>query len=62
MHITERMQLTGPDTLSITTTLTDPEALSRPWSFTWTYKRRRDWTLREYVCEQNNKDASPAPP
>jgi hypothetical protein len=62
MRITERMRLTDPDTLAITTTVVDPEALSRPWTFTWSYKRHRDWSIREYVCEQNNKDAGPVRP
>jgi hypothetical protein len=56
MHIVERMRLTDPDTLSITTTIDDPEALTQPWSTSRTFKRHRDWTIAEYICEQNNRN------
>ena len=56
MHIVERMRLTDPDTLAIETTITDPEALAAPYTTTRTFKRHRDWTISEYVCEQNNRN------
>jgi|WetSurMetagenome_2_1015567.scaffolds.fasta_scaffold124026_1 hypothetical protein len=56
MHIVERMHLTDPDTLQVTTTIDDPEALAQPWTTTRTFKRHRDWTISEYVCEQNNRN------
>lgn len=56
MHILERMRLTDPDTLEIVTTITDPEALTQPWTTTRTFKRHPDWTIDEYVCEQNNRN------
>ena len=56
MHIVERMHLTGPDTLSVETTIDDPEALTKPWTRMATYGRHRDWTLAEYVCQQNNRN------
>jgi hypothetical protein len=56
MHIVERMRLTDPDTLQVTTTITDPDALTQPWTTTRTFKRHRDWTISEYVCEQNNRN------
>ncbi len=56
MHIVERMHLTDPDTLAIETTITDPEALAQPYVSTRTFKRHRDWTISEYVCEQNNRN------
>ena len=56
MHIVERMRLTDPDTLEVVTTITDPEALAQPWTNTRTFKRHRDWTIAEYVCEQNNRN------
>jgi len=56
MHIVERMHLTDPDTLQIVTTIDDPQALTQPWSSTRTFKRHRDWTIAEYVCEQNNRN------
>lgn len=56
MHIVERMRLTDPDTLEVVTTIDDPEALTQPWTTTRTFKRHKDWTISEYVCEQNNRN------
>ncbi len=56
MHVVERMRLTDPDTLVVVTTIDDPEALVQPWTTTRTFKRHRDWTISEYVCEQNNRN------
>jgi hypothetical protein len=56
MRIVERMRLTGPDTLEIETTVHDPEALTKPWTAKRAYARHRDWTLAEYVCQQNNRN------
>jgi hypothetical protein len=56
MRIVERMRLVGPDTLEITTTVHDPEALSKPWTTTRVYGRHRDWNLAEYICQQNNRN------
>lgn len=57
MHIVERFHLQDPDTLLITATIEDPEALTKPWTRTTTYKRHRDWTLDEYICQQNNRNS-----
>jgi hypothetical protein len=56
LHIVERMHLTAPDVLTIETTITDPEALSKPMTSSRIYGRHRDWTLAEYVCQQNNRN------
>jgi hypothetical protein len=56
MRIVERFRLTGPDQLQIETTVTDAEALTKPWTATRVYGRHRDWTLAEYVCQQNNRN------
>jgi len=56
MRIVERFHLTGPDTMSIETTVIDPEALLKPWTTTRTLARHRDWTIREYICEENNRN------
>ncbi len=56
MRIIERFRLTDPDTMTIETTLTDPEALSLPFMTTRVLKRHRTWTLAEYVCEENNRN------
>jgi hypothetical protein len=56
MRIAERFRLTDPDSMSIETTITDPEALTMPWTTNRTLKRHRNWTLAEYVCEENNRN------
>jgi hypothetical protein len=56
MRIVERFRLTAPDVLEIETTITDPQALTKPWTATRRYGRHRDWTLAEYVCQQNNRN------
>ena len=57
MHIEERFHLTGPDKMEIRTTITDPVALTKPWTSTKTLARHRDWDIAEYVCEQNNRNS-----
>lgn len=56
MRIVERFRLREPDVLEIETTITDPEALLKPWTRTAHYGRHRDWTLAEYQCQQNNRN------
>jgi len=57
MRIVERFRLADADTMTIETTVTDPEALTAPFTSTRTLKRHRDWTLAEYVCEENNRNS-----
>jgi hypothetical protein len=56
MKILERFRLTDPDTMSIETTITDPEALTAPYTTTSSLRRHRNWTISEYICEQNNRN------
>ena len=57
MKTIERFRLTGPDTLSIETTLIDPEAFTAPYLMgTRTLARHRTWTIAEYICEENNRN------
>ena len=56
LHIVERMRLKDPDSLEVVTTIDDPEALTQPWTTSRVFKRHRDWTIAEYVCEQNNRN------
>jgi hypothetical protein len=57
MRIAERFRLADPDTMIIETTVTDPEALTMPFSSSRTLRRHRDWTLAEYICEENNRNS-----
>ena len=56
MRIVERIRLSGPDTMTVETTVTDPEVLAAPWTSVRTLARHRDWTIREYICEENNRN------
>jgi hypothetical protein len=56
MRIVERVRLTDPDTMSIETTITDPDVLRAPLASTRTLRRHRNWTTAEYICEENNRN------
>jgi hypothetical protein len=56
MRIRERFTLTAPDTMSIETTVTDPDVLAAPFTTTRVLQRHRSWTIAEYVCQENNRN------
>jgi hypothetical protein len=56
MTITERFHLAQPDVMTMETTVTDPEALTAPFTSSRTLIRHRDWTISEYICEENNRN------
>ena len=56
MKIIEHFRLLDPDTMSIETTVIDPVILTHPYTSTQILKRHRDWTIDEYICEQNNRN------
>lgn len=56
MHIVERMRLLDANTLEIATTIDDAEALANPFTRTATFARHSDWTMAEYICQQNNRN------
>ena len=56
MQILEKFRLLDPNTMSIDTTVTDPEALAAPYVSNRILKRHRNWTIAEYICEQNNRN------
>lgn len=56
MEILEKFSLLDPNTMNIETTVTDPEALTAPWVTNRILKRHRNWTIAEYICEQNNRN------
>ena len=57
MRIRERMRLVAPDTLWNEITIDDPTVLEKPWTFTFAYQRMKDYTLLEYICEDNREYA-----
>ena len=57
LKVVERFRLTGPDTMTVETTLIDPEAFTAPYPMgTRTLARHRTWTIAEYICEENNRN------
>src|SRR5687768_559137 len=55
MRITERIRLVQPDLLWDEITIDDPVTLEKPWTFTFAYRRMPDYTLLEYICEDNRE-------
>jgi len=57
MKIVERFRLADPDTMTIATTVTDAAVLAAPYVTNSTLRRHRDWTIAEYICEENNRNS-----
>jgi hypothetical protein len=53
MRIAERIRLVSENYMENQVTVTDPEYLTEPWTWTWMYRRWPDYQLHEYVCEDN---------
>jgi len=56
LHVVERIHLTSPDTMEVAMTLTDPDALQKPWHIVRTFHRHRDLDQLEFICEENNRN------
>jgi len=57
MKITERMRLLAPDILSDQITVED-SYLEKPWVYSYSFRRMKDYKLQEYVCEDNREYVS----
>jgi hypothetical protein len=57
MKIIERFRLLDPNTMQIKTTIIDPIALTQPYTTTRIMKRYPNWTIDEYICQQNNRNS-----
>ena len=57
-QISERIHLspTDADLLIDELTVNDPEALERPWSVTYRYRRHREWEILEFACAENDRN------
>ena len=60
MRIDERITVTSADTFEDQITITDPVYLTRPWTWTYKYKRLQGYKINEYVCEDNRLYVDPA--
>jgi hypothetical protein len=56
--IHETFRLEKPDLLIVTTTISDPAIFASPLVQVTPYSRHREWQIREYVCQENNRDAA----
>jgi hypothetical protein len=55
MRIRERLHLVAPNILWDEITIDDPVTLEKPWTFTYAYRKMPDYTLLEYICEDNRE-------
>jgi len=56
----ERITRVAPDRLVDEITLTDPDLFAEPYVMVQSYSLRPDWAMREYVCQENNRDGADA--
>jgi hypothetical protein len=54
MRVTERMRLLAPDILQDQITVED-SYLEKPWTYSYSFRRMKDYKLQEYVCEDNRE-------
>ena len=54
MKITERISLLAPDILQDQISIEDAY-LEKPWTYSYTFRRMKDYKLLEYVCEDNRE-------
>lgn len=57
MRIVERFRLADADNMSIETTITDPVVLAAPYTTNANLRRHREWTITEYICQENNRNS-----
>jgi hypothetical protein len=56
-HVTERFRLfDGGRSLEDLMTITDPKVFTRPVVKRFVYNLKPGWSLKEYVCEEGNRD------
>jgi hypothetical protein len=60
MRIKEKIHLVAPNVLWDEITIEDPVVLEKPFTIYYGYRRMPDYTLLEYICEDNRefKDAN----
>jgi hypothetical protein len=56
----ERITRVAPDRMVDEITLTDPALFAEPYVMVQAYTLEPDWEMREYVCQENNRDAADA--
>lgn len=56
----ERITRVSHDRLVDEITITDPDLFAEPYVMVQNYTLQPDWEMREYVCQENNRDAADA--
>ena len=54
----ERITRVAPDRLVDEITVTDPDLFAEPYVMVQTYTLQPGWEMREYVCQENNRDGA----
>ena len=55
LRIKERIHLVAPNILWDEITMEDPVMLEKPWTVYYAYRRMPNYTLLEYICEDNRE-------
>ena len=55
MLITEKIKQVAPNILWDEITITDPEYLEKPWTYTDAWINMGDYKIQEYICEDNRE-------
>lgn len=58
MHIQERIRLEKPGVIMDDFTITDPAVFTQPYLLKQAWIRKPGWVMREYICQENNRDAA----
>lgn len=56
LEVKERWRLVEPDLLEAEITMIDPKAFTEPYVTRRLYRRHRDWSIQDFVCEENNRE------
>lgn len=56
----ERITRVAPDRMVDEITITDPALFAEPYVMVQNYTLEPDWEIREYVCQENNRDGADA--
>lgn len=56
LHLVERISSPAPGELVDDMEVSDPEVFTAPWKLVRRYHYRADLSLKEYVCQDNNRD------
>jgi hypothetical protein len=59
-HVVERIRKADQDHMLVDTVIVDPGALSKPWHYSFTYRRSEAGFIESYYCD-DNRDANGEP-